>query len=190
MDLLSRLNPFASSGTVHVELANTCNGYRDLCDRQYSNVTFAASHNAAFVGDGLAHNQLQTPEQGLDMGIRYFTTPVHIGEGEIRQCHSDCGLLDAGPLVDIVVTLKTWLDEHPREVVTLLIGNGDDAIPIEDFMPIFKEAKAEKITFKPGGKLKKKEWPTLKEMIDKDERLVVFMGRKDSFLYLPIFPDS
>lgn len=159
---------------------DACNGHAELCDRKYSDITFAASHNAAFVGTFPSHNQFEYPEQGMDMGMRYFTTQVHIEDGEIRQCHSDCALLDVGPFSEMVVSLKNWLDGHPDEVVTLLIGNGDDNIIIEEFVPIFEAAGADQMVFVPDDGLSYDNWPTLRDLIGTGKRLVVFMG---SFTY-------
>lgn len=156
---------------------DACNGFTEFCDRKYSDITFAASHNAAFVGRLPSHNQFEYPEQGMDMGIRYFTTQVHIQDGEIRQCHSDCALLNAGPFSEMVVSIKTWLDAHPREVVTLLIGNGDDDILIEEFEPAFNDAGARDMLFEPGGNLGLGDWPTLGELINDGKRFIVFMGK-------------
>ncbi|KAH8178458.1 PI-PLC X domain-containing protein 1 [Sarocladium implicatum] len=152
-----------------------CNGFDELCDRKYSSITFAASHNAAFVGRLPQHNQYEYPEAGMDMGIRYFTTQVHIEDGEIRQCHSDCALLNAGLFSEIVVSLTNWLRDHPREVVTLLVTNGDDNVLIEEFAPIFEDAGAVDLAFTPDSRLSLNDWPTLGEMIDAGKRLVVFM---------------
>lgn len=161
---------------------DACNGHAELCDRRYSAVSFAAAHNAAFVGTGPAHNQLEYPEQDMDRGIRYFTTQVHLDDGEIRQCHTDCALLNVGAFSEIVVSLKTWMDDHPREVLTLLVGNGDDAIDVEEFATVFEDAGAADMAFQPGGTLGLDDWPTLGEMIDSGERLVVFMGESPALL--------
>ena len=170
--------------------AQNCNGHAELCDRKYSEITFAASHNAAFVGNLPSHNQLQYPEAGMDMGMRYFTTQVHIVDGEIRQCHTDCALLDVGPFQEILVSLRTWLEAHPDEVVTLLITNGDDNILIEEFVPVFQAAGAEDIAFVPGGNLALGDWPTLGEIISGGKRLVVFMGNFSSISPLPPLASS
>lgn len=111
------------------------------------------------------------------MGIRYFTTQLHIEDGEIRQCHTDCALLDVGPFSDILVSLKTWLDAHPREVVTLLVGNGDDNILIEEFEPVFESTGADQIVFTPSERMGLADWPTIGEIIDGGRRLIVFMGK-------------
>lgn len=156
-------------------LSQSCNGSPALCGRRYSEVTFAAAHNAAFVGRGPSHNQFEYPENGLAKGVRYFTTQVHIEDGEIRQCHSDCFLLDVGHFSEILVSLKTWMDRNPRDVVTLLVTNGDDDIRIEEFAPIFEQTGTAGIAFAPGRNLGLNDWPTLGELIDTGKRLVVFM---------------
>lgn len=167
-----------------------CNGFSELCDRKYSSITFAASHNAAFVGKLPQHNQYEYPEAGMDMGIRYFTTQVHIEDGEIRQCHSDCALLNVGLFSEIVVSLTSWLEDHPREVVTLLVTNGDDNILIEEFAPIFEAAGAVDLAFTPDSRLSLDEWPTLGELIDAGKRLVVFMGESNYAAFLPLRSSS
>ncbi|KAH7324573.1 PLC-like phosphodiesterase [Stachybotrys elegans] len=156
-------------------VAQACNGFTQLCNRRYSDITFAASHNAAFVGRTPSHNQFQYPENGMDMGIRYFTTQVHEWNGEIRQCHSSCLLLNVGTFSEIVVSIKRWLDAHPREVVTLLITNGADNIPVTEFAPVFEAAGAANMVFRPSGPLGLGNWPTLGQLIDSGQRFVVFM---------------
>jgi hypothetical protein len=152
-----------------------CNGHEELCDRKYSDITFVAAHNAAFVGKGPAHNQFEYPETAMDTGIRYLTTQLHIENGEIRQCHSDCALLNVGSFSEILASIKGWLDNNPREVVTLQVGNGDDAIRIEEFVPHFESTGADKYAYSPDHSLDKDQWPTLRELIDADNRLIVFM---------------
>lgn len=178
--LAAGLTAAVTTNTSHPDVAaaadGPCNGFTELCDRKYSSISFAASHNAAFVGRLPTHNQFEYPEQGMDMGIRYFTTQVHIEDGEIRQCHSDCALLNVGAFSEIVVSLTTWLRDHPREVVTLLVTNGDDDIRIEEFAPIFEDAGADELAFIPEERLDLDDWPTLGQLIDAGTRLVVFMG--------------
>ena len=158
-----------------VAAQTACNGFDQLCGRKYSNVTFAAAHNAAFVGHLPSHNQFQYPEADMDMGIRYFTTQTRLHDGNIQQCHTDCALLNVGPFSEIVVSIKKWLDNHPRELVTLLVTNGDN-IPIDHFATVFKDAGADQMVYSPSGTLNMDQWPTLGEMIDSGKRFVVFMG--------------
>lgn len=157
--------------------AQDCNGRAELCDRKYSEVTFAAAHNAAFVGTGPSHNQFEYPEAQFDRGVRYFTTQTHDKDGTIEQCHSDCFLLDVGPLAELLVSLKGRLDANPREVATLLITNGEDNIDVARYADVFQETGMDQYVFQPEGQLGLDDWPTLGQLIDAGTRLVVFMGR-------------
>ena len=57
-----------SASTVSV---NKCNGYTELCDRQWSNITWIGSHDSAFYGDNyVSENQYQSVTEQLDYGIR------------------------------------------------------------------------------------------------------------------------
>jgi hypothetical protein len=173
MRSFSAFSLILAAGSALVQ--DRCNGFAEFCNRKYSDITFMASHNAAFVGRLPTHNQFLYPEAGLSAGIRYFTTQVHIENGEIRQCHTDCALLNVGGFEEILASLKGWLDKNPREVVTLQIGNGDDAIRIEEFEPHFKSTGAIDLVYTPNHSLNKDQWPTLGEMIAANKRLVIFM---------------
>lgn len=166
-----------AAAAAGVATAQNCNGFAELCDRKYSEVTFAAAHNAAFVGTGPAHNQFDYPEAQFDRGIRYFTTQTHDKDGTIEQCHTDCLLLDVGAFSEIVVSIKNKLDANPREVATLLITNGADNIDVAKFGDIFVDTGADQYVFTPDGTLGIDDWPTLGQLIDAGTRLVVFMGK-------------
>ncbi|RYP51940.1 hypothetical protein DL768_002816 [Monosporascus sp. mg162] len=155
--------------------AQNCNGFAELCSRRYSEVSFLAAHNAAFVGDTAFHNQFEYPEAHFDRGVRYFTTQVHNRNGQLKQCHSDCLLLDAGYFSEILLSIKGKLDANPREVATLLITNHADGLDLAEYGKQFEETGMIDYAFQPDGDLSLAEWPTLGEMIDAGTRLVVFM---------------
>lgn len=154
--------------------AADCNGNAAYCDRMYSKVTFAGSHNSGFVGVGPSDNQITSVSDQLDEGIRFLTTQTHDKDGVIQMCHTSCSLLDAGPLQDYLGTVKTWVDGHPDDVVTLLITN-EDAIDINKFADAFKAVGLDSYTFTPSGTLGLDDWPTLGDMISSGNRVVVFM---------------
>ncbi|GAP83101.1 putative tat pathway signal sequence [Rosellinia necatrix] len=154
--------------------AADCNGNAAFCDRAYSKITFAGSHNSAFVGVGPSDNQITSVSAQLDQGIRFLTTQTHDKDGVIQMCHTSCALLDAGPLQDYLGTVKSWVDGHPNEVVTLLITN-EDAIDINKFADAFKAVGLDGLTFTPSGQLGLDSWPTLGDMISSGNRVVVFM---------------
>ncbi|KAI0206732.1 PLC-like phosphodiesterase [Astrocystis sublimbata] len=169
--------------------AADCNGKAEYCDRKYSQVTFAGSHNSGFVGIGPSDNQLTSVTAQLDQGIRFMTTQTHDKDGAIQMCHTSCDLLNAGPLQDYLNTVKTWVDGHPDDVVTLLITN-QDAIDITKFDDAFKSAGLDSLAFVPSGQLGLDDWPTLGDMISSGNRVVVFMDYNSDTSKVPYILDE
>jgi hypothetical protein len=77
--------------------------------------------------------------------------------------------------------VRTWLDDNEWQVVTLLLVNGDNK-PASQFADAFGSAGLDKYLFSPPHNsngpqaIGPKDWPTMKEMIEGGNRLVVFMG--------------
>lgn len=152
-----------------------CNGHVELCDRKYSNLTFIGAHDSPFVGDDMADNQNITVQEQLAMGVRFLQGQTHDKKGTIEMCHTDCDMRDAGSLEEMLMPIKTFLDANPTEIITLLLTNSD-AFNGSEFDAVFKKVGLDTYAFAPERKLKADQWPTLREMIDKGQRLVVFMG--------------
>ncbi|KAJ2998173.1 hypothetical protein NUW58_g412 [Xylaria curta] len=169
--------------------AAACNGKAEYCDRAYSKITFAGSHNSGFVGIGPSDNQLTSVSAQLDQGIRFLTTQTHDKNGVIQMCHTSCALLDAGPLENYLKTVRTWVDSHPDDVVTLLITNGD-AIDVNKFADAFKTAGLDSYTFAPAGKLGFDDWPTLGSLISSGNRVIVFMDYHSDTTKVPYILDQ
>ena len=90
------------------------------------------------------------------------------GEGErgMYLCHTFCEL-GATPLDDVLDDIHEFLVTHPADV--LVIVNQDYVTP-DDFVAAIGDAGLDRYAFTPpsdGG------WPTLREMIERDQRLVV-----------------
>ncbi|KAG6231397.1 hypothetical protein E4U34_004894 [Claviceps purpurea] len=152
-----------------------CNGHHELCQRRYSEVTFIGSHNSAFVGPTPSHNQYVSVTRQLQLGVRFLQAQTHDKAGTIEMCHTYCWELDSGSLAMYLREIGTWMDDHPNEVVTLLLTNGD-AIPVREFDVVFESTGLKKHVFHPQRRIMPKmEWPTLGELIDAKTRLVVFM---------------
>ncbi|KAI8962681.1 PLC-like phosphodiesterase [Daldinia sp. FL1419] len=166
--LISALAVAASS------LAADCNGHAELCNRQYSKVTFVGAHNSPFTGVGPADNQLTDPTEQLDQGVRFLQAQTQEKDGSPQMCHTSCLLEDAGSLQDYLGPIKTWLEGHPDEVVTLLLTN-PDAIDINKYGDIFKSTGLDSYVFTPDKQLGLDDWPTLGDMISSGKRVVVFM---------------
>ncbi|TFK36919.1 PLC-like phosphodiesterase [Crucibulum laeve] len=156
--------------------ATTCNGHAELCDRSYGNVTFVGAHDSYAVGvNNLAVNQDHDITTQLNDGIRMLQMQAHLQDGNIRLCHTSCGLYDGGLLADYLKTVKTWLDANPNEVLSLLIVNSDNRAAAE-YDTVFKSVGLDAVSFAPETPtLPASGWPTLGSMIDSGKRLVTFL---------------
>ncbi|GAO17135.1 hypothetical protein UVI_02026660 [Ustilaginoidea virens] len=166
---LWRALPLAASSLA------ACNGHGELCGKRYSDVTFVGSHNSAFVGPTPTHNQYVSVTDQLNLGVRFLQAQTHDKGGTIEMCHTYCWELDSGPLARYLGEIAAWMDGHPGDVVTLLLTN-EDAIPVGRFDDVFGRTGLKRYAFRPRGVLSRRQWPTLRELIDAQTRLVVFMG--------------
>ncbi|KAI1337752.1 PLC-like phosphodiesterase [Xylariaceae sp. FL0016] len=182
----------AASGVVTALAAaasstTACNNSPDLCNRNYNNITHMGAHDSAFLrdestGNSVSGNQYYNATVALDAGIRLLQAQVHDLNGAIELCHTTCDLLDAGTLEDWLAKIKTWMDDNPNEVVTILLVNSDDKT-VSDFGTVFENSGIDKYGYTPDGS----GWPTLQTMIDADTRLVTFIAAIDtstSYSYL------
>ena len=156
-----------------------CNGYAELCDRRYSNVSMVGAHNSPFVrSKNLAANQAFRVTQQLDDGIRFV-------QGQMRWpkdstiphfCHTSCNLLDAGPITDWLGEVRQWVDSHPSDVVTILLGNGEHTTP-DKYAPYIESTGITKYAYVPpsSGRMQLDDWPTLGAMIRENKRVVLML---------------
>jgi hypothetical protein len=185
------------------ESARACNGHAELCDRRYDEVVYAATHNAMSSPDvvqvwpehdGDIAAQLDAGVRALLIDTHHWTTllsseeltaldpfirpgiarTVYDGLGPLREeregtylCHAHCGL-GAMPFVDGLAQVRTFLDANPGEVVTLII---QDAITPEETAADVLAAGLEPYLH---AQEEGEPWPTLGELVDAGERLVVF----------------
>lgn len=177
----------AAAAAAVTTAASPCNGAAALCTRAYSNITFIGAHDSAFAGPLPSDNQLIPVDEQLARGVRFLQAQTHdVNDGgAIEMCHTDCLLLDAGPLSAYLAPVAAFLAANPNEVVSLLLTNGD-AIPVARFADVFEAVGLVQYVFTPpgGGGLALEQWPTLQEMIDAGTRLVVWMGNVDRPLSL------
>lgn len=82
-------------------------------------------------------------------------------------CHIHC-VFGAVPFVDSLAVVRAFLDENPDDVVTLVI---QDAISTDDTAAAMTAAGLDDLLYDHSAG---DEWPTLGELVDRDQRLVVF----------------
>jgi hypothetical protein len=184
-------------------VTRACNGHAELCDRPYDEVVYAATHNSMSSPDVVyvwpehdgdirsqldlgvrallidthhwsplvSDEQLEAADPYLPASVadRIFETlgPSREGRDGTYLCHNQCAL-GATPLVDALRTLREFLDDSPDDVVTLII---QDAITPAETADAFSRAGLDPYLHEhtPGTP-----WATLGELIDSDQRLVVF----------------
>jgi hypothetical protein len=90
----------------------------------------------------------------------------------IYLCHGLCEL-GSTPWLDSLREVRSWLDAHPREVVTLFV---QDQVSPEDTADLFERAGLLPSVYTPVAG---SGWPTLGAMIASGNRLVVLMENED-----------
>lgn len=108
----------------------------------------------------------------VDSALRLRNAITSAPTGPVRPylCHGLCeiGSTDWEPLM---VQVKTWLDVHPREVVTFFI---EDSVSPADTATVFAQAGLLPYVHEQAAG---QPWPTLRQMIDSGHRVVVLMER-------------
>ncbi|KAI9715317.1 MAG: hypothetical protein M1828_000882 [Chrysothrix sp. TS-e1954] len=159
--------------------STACNNFPELCSRTYNNVTHLGAHDSPFVmdastDDSSSGNQFYNSTVQLESGVRLLSAQVHKADnGSWDLCHTNCALLDAGPLSLWLGDIKTWLDSNPREVVTILLVNSDNA-QASDLGGEFESSGVTKYTYAPTAG--SSSWPTLGSLISSNKRLVTFVA--------------
>jgi len=157
---------------MHISYAQ-CNGSVDLCSKQYNEVAYLTTHNAFNSDqDGLSFpNQTYNIESQLNDGVRGLMIDVYDHFGTPTAYHSTF-LLGTIPLSDIFNDIKTFLDNNPNEVATIILECYVTANDIED--EINQSGLSNYLYTHNSG------WPTLQNMINNNSRLVIFTDVDDA----------
>jgi hypothetical protein len=159
-----------------------CNGRHELCSRSYSDVRSVTTHNAmSNAADGwVGPNQnLNVPAQ-LTAGVRALMLDTYragdlngIGLPQVAGvdpdssylCHAFCAL-GSQPLAEGLGEIRAFLDANPGEVVTVIV---ESYLDHDLTAAAFDAAGLTPYAYTyPGGG-----WPTLGELVDSGQRLVV-----------------
>lgn len=169
----------ALTWSANLSAQQSCNGSPDLCDRQFSNVSFIGTHDSAFAGTLLTDYQNVNVTAQLDVGIRFVQAQTHNNAlGQLSMCHTSCFELDAGTLDTYLSTVKTWMDANPNEVVMMLLVNGDN-LAIGNFSDAFSSTGLDSYAYVPTTyPVPINSWPTLSTLISSGKRLVMFIGEQ------------
>lgn len=166
--------------TGPAEPSNTqpCNNHVEYCTRKYSNITNIAAHNSPFVrpGNSGSNQELGVTTQ-LNDGIRLLQAQIQWPSNSSAPhfCHTSCDLLDAGPITEWLTTVRKWVDNHPYDVIAILLGNGNYSHP-SLYAPYIEKTGILKYVYSPPYlPMSLDDWPTLEDMILRGKRVVMFL---------------
>mmetsp|Transcript_22462 Transcript_22462/g.37546 ORF Transcript_22462/g.37546 Transcript_22462/m.37546 type:complete len:385 (-) Transcript_22462:102-1256(-) len=152
-----------------------CNGRQDLCDRTFSEVAFAGTHNSFTAGFQIAaKNQNNDLMQQLSDGIRYVNFDVYLDEASqklvLYHSLSSLGQVDFG---ETCLAVVAFLEANQNEV---LVINMEDKANTAAIVATMNETglAAYAHTYDASSPL------TLREIISRGERLVVMRQNSNS----------
>ncbi len=157
--------------------AQICNGSAALCDKRFDQVVFPTAHNAMSNADeGWAlPNQRHGLIRQLDDGVRGFLIDVHPYDGDDNRlkgkpmlCHQFCAL-GSRDLTEAWTAMRVWLDAHPNVVIAFVI---EDYVEEALMTQALTDSGLLKLTH---HQAQDQAWPTLREMIAKNERVFVMV---------------
>lgn len=161
----------------------SCNEFPELCDRAFDAVAYPTTHNAmSNEEDGfLGPNQTFSVTHQLEDGIRALMLDTWYFDGDAVLCHGGdvfpCDLSGMKPLVDGLTEIREFLERRPNEVVSIIFESYiSEADTLSDFIA---SGLIDYVHVQPVGD----PWPTLRELIESGERLIVFTD--DSAASLP-----
>lgn len=160
---------------AHIDALAQCNGHLELCDKRYDEVAYITTHNAYNSEEAglLFPNHTFDIAHQLEDGVRALMLDVYDEGGVATQYHG-FSALGTVPLADDLQVIKTFLDTHPNEVVTIIFECYISALMMEEvftdvgLIPYLHEQTAGE------------PWPTLQSMIDSDKRLVVLTDKDNA----------
>ena len=150
-----------------------CNGSIDLCSKQYNNVAYLTTHNAFNSDeDGLSFpNQTYNIASQLNYGVRGLMIDVYDHFGTPTAYHSFFAL-GTIPLSNIFNDIKLFLDNNPNEIITIILECYVTANDIENEI---NQSGLSNYLYTYNAT-----WNTLQDMIDNNERLVIFSDVNDA----------
>jgi hypothetical protein len=150
-----------------------CNGSFDICTKPYNEVAFLTTHNAFNAGnEGFSlPNQNDGLTAQLNNGVRALMLDVYDLWGTVSVYHGT-SILGSASLQSNLAEIKSFLDNNPNEIVTIIF---ECYVSANDIETEFSNAGLINYLYTKNGN-----WNTLQEMINNNQRLVVFTDVDDA----------
>lgn len=152
-----------------------CNGQIELCAQALNTVAFVGTHNSMSNAEDawLAPNQGWNIRHQLEAGVRALNLDTYDIDGTVMLCHGYCELGEQ-PLTEALSDIRSFLEEYPQNVILITF---QDAASAELTLAAFETADLKsELHHQPLGE----DWPNLQELIDTQNRLVVFAAQYGS----------
>ncbi|KAK8175689.1 PLC-like phosphodiesterase [Phyllosticta citrichinensis] len=190
---VTRVVASATSSSATPTNTQPCNGYVELCDRKYSNITEVCAHNSPFVRSGsAAANQQYDVTVQLNDGIRMLQVQTHYNstKDKFNLCHTSCDILNSGTLDDYLADVSSWVSGHPYDVITILLGNAD-YVKVGNYTGVLENSGLKPYLYEPPQiPMGLEDWPTLSELILTGKRVLVFMDYEANQTAVPYVMDE
>lgn len=112
----------------------------------------------------------------LKYGVRALMLDLHKKNGKVILCHGGrvCGLLGEDNALSVFKDIKTFLDNHPKEILTFII---ESYVSTKDLEQVLNQSGLDQILF---AKKVSEPWPLVQDMITTNRRLVILNDHKES----------
>lgn len=149
-----------------------CNGYKALCDMPYNEVSFPSSHNSMSnqEKDWFPPDHLFGLTRQMQDGIRGLVLDVFFYKHSIYMCHAHCEM-GSKSFFEGLLEVKDFMEANPNEIFAFFI---ETYVPNKAIADMIVDAGLGKYVYThdfDSG------WPTLREMIQSGQRLIVMTDR-------------
>ncbi|MBB3226307.1 hypothetical protein FHW69_000897 [Luteibacter sp. Sphag1AF] len=167
--IIATLLALLASGTGEAQVAPR--PYVHDLDRRFDQYTWVTTHNAFNTWLSPVPNQSRNITRQLNDGVRALMLDLHEHQGGVWVCHASC-LLGGYPLSNYLNQhIIPFLARNPEAVLTLHLE--DHSTRRELHSELLRVPGLGALTFDPQ-RWSSTEWPTLREMIARHQRLVIF----------------
>lgn len=81
---------------------------------------------------------------------------------QVVLCHTSCNILNVGTLESYLARVTSWLQQHPYDVITILMGNSDVIPPNSYVAPVISSGLIDYVYTPPKVPMGIEDWPNSK----------------------------
>ncbi|MGY3803546.1 hypothetical protein ACWNT8_05770 [Pigmentibacter ruber] len=153
--------------------------------KPFNSYTWLVAHNA-YSNDNIFSNQYGLPvTELLKYGARGLMLDLYDYDNSIYLCHKSCYFSNYGKFFETMsYSVLPFLRNNPRDVITIFLEDHSSREMLEQ--ELAKIQGLEEFLFNPSIWAEYKQWPSLEEMIQKNQRLIIITDNKKNSGYYEI----